>query len=85
MRAGLVLRLPRWLRRAGYVFVVLAAVAPLLAGCSFIGEPDNAENAPCAFGGLVLVPVVCVRAGVRVNFVGNQDHLRAGAGQAVRV
>jgi hypothetical protein len=62
MRAGLVLRLLWWLRRAGYVFVVLAALAPLLAGCRFTGGPNNAENTPCAFGGLVLVPVVCVRA-----------------------
>jgi hypothetical protein len=54
-----------WLRlgRAACDLVVLSIVAALLSSCNF-NESQSATpgNAPCSFGGLVLVPVVCVRA-----------------------
>jgi hypothetical protein len=65
MGTGLVPYLWRWLGRAVRVLVALTILATFSAGCSISGghnEPQPSENAPCDFGALVLVPVVCVRA-----------------------
>lgn len=67
MGAGVVPHVWRWPGRAVCALVVLTVLAILSAGCS-IGGGNNgspsalSENVPCAFGALVLVPVVCVRA-----------------------
>jgi hypothetical protein len=51
----------RRLRRVGCIFAAVAVTASLIDGCG-IGGNGPSENSPCNFGGLVLVPVVCVRA-----------------------
>lgn len=51
-----------WPRRAAGGLAALTVLAVLLAGCQFGSEPGTPVSAPCSFGGLVLVPVVCTRA-----------------------
>lgn len=44
-------------------FTVLTVLGSLLAGCQLSSEHSGIpDNAPCSFGSLVLVPVVCIRA-----------------------
>ncbi len=67
MGVGLVPRVRRWPGRAACVLAVLTVLAAFSAGCSIGGGHNESpsalsENVPCAFGALVLVPVVCVRA-----------------------
>jgi hypothetical protein len=52
----------RWLRRAACGLAVLTVLATFLAGCQFSSDHGTPVTAPCSFGGLVLVPVVCIRA-----------------------
>jgi hypothetical protein len=61
MRSDLAMQ-ARWPRRAACGLAVLTVLATLLAGCQFGSEPGASGSAPCSFGGLVLVPVVCIRA-----------------------
>ena len=50
-------------RRAACGLAALAVLATIVAGCQFpTGDSGAPGNAPCSFGGLVLVPVVCIRA-----------------------
>lgn len=62
MRTDLAMQV-RWPRRAACGLAVLTVLATLLAGCQFSGEHNGITGSgPCSFGGLVLVPVVCIRA-----------------------
>lgn len=61
MRSDLAMQ-ARWPRRAACGLAMLTVLATLLAGCQFGSEPGASGSAPCSFGGLVLVPVVCIRA-----------------------
>jgi hypothetical protein len=61
MRSDLAMQ-ARWPRRAACGLAVLTVLATLLAGCQFGSEPGTSGSAPCSFDGLVLVPVVCIRA-----------------------
>lgn len=61
MRSDLAVQV-RWARRAAYCLAVLIVFATLLAGCKSTSVPEASGSRPCSFGGLILVPVVCVRA-----------------------
>ena len=41
---------------------MLAILAALLAGCTLGGTGPGSGNASCSFGGLSLVPVICIRS-----------------------
>jgi hypothetical protein len=58
-----VVQVRRRLSRPAYGLVVLIIFAVVLGGCTSGGKLSAIpKNAPCSFGGLVLVPVVCIRA-----------------------